>query len=59
MHTHTYAHTGLVTEAVTGVSAAAEGGGRPGISLTGKLELLSFCVFEGCVGVFWPTQARV
>lgn len=30
--------------------------GRGGITLEGKLQLLAFCVFEGCVGVFWPSM---
>ena len=27
-----------------------------GISLQGKVQLLAFCLFEGCVGVFWPSM---
>lgn len=27
-----------------------------GISLEGKVQLLAFCVFEGCVGLFWPSM---
>lgn len=28
----------------------------PGITTEGKLQLLAFCVFEGCVGIFWPSM---
>jgi hypothetical protein len=27
-----------------------------GISTHGKLQLISFCVFEACVGIFWPSM---
>lgn len=52
-------HTGVAeagTDAAAAVTEGSSGSIRPGISLVGKLELLSFCAFEGCVGVFWPTQ---
>lgn len=26
----------------------------PGISLEGQIQLVAFCVFEVCVGLFWP-----
>lgn len=29
---------------------------RPGITLEGKVQLLAFCLFEGCVGIFWPSM---
>lgn len=29
--------------------------GQP-ITLQGKLQLLAFCVFEVCVGIFWPSM---
>eukprot|EP00197_Chlamydomonas_leiostraca_P000546 CAMPEP_0202886740 /NCGR_PEP_ID=MMETSP1391-20130828/42328_1 /ASSEMBLY_ACC=CAM_ASM_000867 /TAXON_ID=1034604 /ORGANISM="Chlamydomonas leiostraca, Strain SAG 11-49" /LENGTH=483 /DNA_ID=CAMNT_0049570015 /DNA_START=113 /DNA_END=1564 /DNA_ORIENTATION=+ len=28
----------------------------PGITTEGKIQLLAFCVFEGCVGIFWPSM---
>lgn len=27
---------------------------KGGLSLDGKVQLVAFCVFEGCIGVFWP-----
>ena len=26
---------------------------------TGQLEILAFCVFEGCVGLFWPSIMKM
>mmetsp|Transcript_13957 Transcript_13957/g.42093 ORF Transcript_13957/g.42093 Transcript_13957/m.42093 type:complete len:460 (-) Transcript_13957:1680-3059(-) len=28
----------------------------PGITFNGKVQLLAFCLFEVCVGVFWPSM---
>lgn len=30
-----------------------------GITFTGKVQLLSFCLFEVCIGVFWPSMMRM
>ena len=30
-----------------------------GISFSGKIQLLSFCVFEVCIGLFWPSMMRM
>jgi hypothetical protein len=32
--------------------------GQP-ISAAGKMQLLAFCVFEVCVGVFWPSMMKM
>lgn len=29
---------------------------RAGITFNGKVQLLAFCLFEVCVGVFWPSM---
>eukprot|EP00891_Asterochloris_glomerata_P001066 jgi/Astpho2/1066/e_gw1.00017.7.1_t len=31
----------------------------PGISFDGKLQLAAFCVFEACVGLFWPSMMKM
>ncbi len=36
--------------------AVAEGGG---ISAGGRLNLLGFCLFETCVGLFWPSIMKM
>jgi hypothetical protein len=28
---------------------------RGGITMSGKVQLIAFCLFEACVGVFWPS----
>ena len=30
-----------------------------GINLAGKVQLLAFCVFEACVGLFWPSMMKM
>ena len=30
-----------------------------GITFEGKIQLLAFCVFEGCVGIFWPSMMKM
>ena len=30
-----------------------------GISFDGKLQLAAFCVFEACVGLFWPSMMKM
>ncbi|KXZ47291.1 hypothetical protein GPECTOR_36g18 [Gonium pectorale] len=30
--------------------------GAGGLSLAGKLQLLAFCGFEACIGIFWPSM---
>ncbi|KAG2443613.1 hypothetical protein HXX76_001964 [Chlamydomonas incerta] len=30
--------------------------GAGGLSMAGKLQLLAFCGFEACIGVFWPSM---
>ncbi|GIL75575.1 hypothetical protein Vretimale_15179 [Volvox reticuliferus] len=30
--------------------------GAGGISISGKLQLLAFCGFEACIGIFWPSM---
>ena len=32
--------------------------GQP-IQAAGKIQLLAFCVFEVCVGVFWPSMMKM
>jgi len=32
---------------------------RAGISFEGKLQLVAFCVFEACVGLFWPSMMKM
>lgn len=32
--------------------------GKP-ITLTGKVQMIAFCVFETCVGVFWPSMMKL
>ena len=32
--------------------------GKP-ITRSGQVQLLAFCVFEACVGVFWPTMMKL
>ena len=29
------------------------------LSFTGQLEILAFCVFEACVGIFWPSIMKM
>lgn len=29
------------------------------ITIGGKIQLLGFCVFEGCVGIFWPSIMKM
>lgn len=29
------------------------------ISASGAIQLIGFCVFEGCVGVFWPSIMKM
>lgn len=31
----------------------------PGITFEGKIQLLAFCVFEACVGIFWPSMMKM
>lgn len=31
----------------------------PGITFEGKVQLLAFCVFEACVGLFWPSMMKM
>ncbi|KAH7442825.1 hypothetical protein KP509_02G004000 [Ceratopteris richardii] len=38
-------------------TSSGEKGGS--ISLPGKLQLFSFCVFEVCVGIFWPSIMKL
>jgi hypothetical protein len=30
-----------------------------GISFAGSLQLLGFCTFESCVGIFWPSIMKM
>mmetsp|Transcript_5039 Transcript_5039/g.10932 ORF Transcript_5039/g.10932 Transcript_5039/m.10932 type:complete len:498 (-) Transcript_5039:665-2158(-) len=30
--------------------------GKGGITWEGRVQLLAFCLFEGCIGVFWPSM---
>ena len=30
-----------------------------GITFEGKIQLLAFCVFEACVGIFWPSMMKM
>ena len=30
-----------------------------GITFEGKVQLLAFCVFEACVGLFWPSMMKM
>lgn len=30
-----------------------------GLSLTCSIQLLGFCVFEACVGIFWPSIMKM
>ena len=30
-----------------------------GITFEGKIQLLAFCVFEACVGLFWPSMMKM
>lgn len=30
-----------------------------GITFEGKIQLLAFCVFEACVGIFWPSMMKL
>lgn len=39
-----------------GAGSSLLNNGMGGITMEGKLQLLAFCVFEGCVGVFWPSM---
>ncbi|KAK4365040.1 hypothetical protein RND71_016398 [Anisodus tanguticus] len=39
------------------VTPANEKGG--GISFTGCIQLLGFCAFEACVGIFWPSIMKM
>lgn len=34
-------------------------GATGGITWSGKVQLLSFCVFEVCIGLFWPSMMRM
>lgn len=36
--------------------AAAKAAGDVGLSGSGKIQLIAFCVFEVLVGVFWPSM---
>ncbi|KAM7266983.1 hypothetical protein ACFE04_009149 [Oxalis oulophora] len=38
------------------VTPKAKGGG---ISFSGSLQLLGFCAFEACVGIFWPSIMKM
>ena len=31
---------------------------RAGISWQGQVQLVAFCVFEACVGLFWPSMMK-
>lgn len=31
----------------------------PGITFEGKVQLVAFCVFEACVGIFWPSMMKL
>ncbi|CAL5220451.1 g2470 [Coccomyxa viridis] len=31
----------------------------PGISFEGQIQLVAFCVFEFCVGLFWPSMMKM
>ena len=30
-----------------------------GITFEGKVQLVAFCVFEACVGIFWPSMMKL
>ncbi|KAK9060848.1 hypothetical protein SSX86_018028 [Deinandra increscens subsp. villosa] len=38
---------------------AAEVKGGGGISLGSSIQLVGFCAFEGCVGIFWPSIMKM
>ena len=35
------------------------GAGCAGISFQGQIQLIAFCVFEFCVGLFWPSMMKM
>ena len=35
------------------------GVGCAGISFQGQIQLIAFCVFEFCVGLFWPSMMKM
>ncbi|KAG6746584.1 hypothetical protein POTOM_048939 [Populus tomentosa] len=47
----------LLLPIVTSVSPSKVKGG--GISLSGCLQMLGFCTFEACVGIFWPSIMKM
>lgn len=30
-----------------------------GITFKGKIQLIAFCIFEACVGIFWPSMMKL
>ncbi|CAM6117418.1 unnamed protein product [Calypogeia fissa] len=40
-------------------TSSADITGSKGISFSGRLLLMGFCVFESCVGVFWPSIMKM
>ncbi|XP_074572477.1 uncharacterized protein LOC141828981 isoform X1 [Curcuma longa] len=32
---------------------------KSGVSVGGSIQLLGFCVFEACVGIFWPSMMKM
>ena len=36
--------------------SSLDGSGVGGIAFAGKVQLLAFCLFEGCIGIFWPSM---
>lgn len=52
-----YSHFDFVDLEQMFVTPAKVKGG--GISFSGCLQLLGFCTFEACVGIFWPSIMKM
>lgn len=46
----------VIVEQFLAVPAKASGGG---LSFTSYIQLLGFCTFESCVGIFWPSIMKM
>ncbi|KAM7278860.1 hypothetical protein ACFE04_005994 [Oxalis oulophora] len=49
----------LLMPILTNFLVGPAGGKSAGLSFAGCLQLLGFCAFEGCVGIFWPSIMKM
>ena len=50
---------GRGAEAGVEAGVGAETGAKRSIGAAGRMQVLAFCVFEACVGVFWPAMMQL